>query len=161
VNKVAKQNTVEKFKLLFTESDIVILAHNKGGLKVSDDRLIRSSMRKDGVGKYFVGKNSLMRLAVKQTKHSSLDHLFKGPVSIACGSDPISVSKIFMNFCNAEDSKLQVIGGSIDGNEVSVAHIKMLSSLPTLNEARSQILALMKEPMSRLVRVFSSYTEGK
>ncbi|CAK6537735.1 MAG: 50S ribosomal protein L10 [Candidatus Midichloria mitochondrii] len=158
MNRIAKQETVERIRALFESSEVVILAHNKGGLTVSAANNVRKSIKKEADGKYFVAKNTLMKIAVKGTRCESLSELLTGPVSVVCASEPTTAAKALMKFCK-DGGRLEVIGGVIGQEKVSVEHINMLATLPSLDELRAKLLSLVQEPARRIARVIALHSE--
>lgn len=112
MNRIAKQGAVERIRSLFESSEVVILTHNKGGLTVSAANDVRKSIKKEADGKYFVAKNTLVKIAVKGTCYESLSELLTGPVSVVCANEPTTAAKTLIKFCK-DDDKLEVIGGVI------------------------------------------------
>lgn len=158
MNKIEKKESVERIRFLFESSEVIILAHNKGGLTVSAANSIRKSIKKEANGKYFVAKNTLMRIAICGTRYESLVDLFTGPVSVVCANEPAAAAKALMKFCK-DDGKLEIIGGAIGEEKVTVEHINMLAMLPSFNELRARLLSVIQEPARRIARALALHFE--
>jgi len=158
VDRIAKRETVERLRSLFGSSEVVILTHNKGGLTVSEANNVRKSIKNEANGQYFVTKNSLMRIAIKGTRHEILSDLLSGPISVICANEPASISKTLMKFCR-DDGKLKVIGGMIANERVNVEHIGMLATLPSFDDLRAKLLSIIQEPARRIARLVALYSE--
>jgi len=150
VDKVKKTEVVEQLKGIFGSSQIVIVSHNKG-LTVSQDAKLRREIKKSR-SSYRVAKNTLARIAIKDTSFSSLDNLFTGPTSIAYSEDAVGVAKALVDF-SKEHAKLEILGAVMDGKVLDVNSVKALATLPSLDQLRSTIIGLVQAPASKLARV--------
>ena len=59
-----------------------------------------------------VAKNTLARMAIKNTNFEMLDKLFVGPTSIAYSDDPVSTSKVLVDFAK-DNENLKILGGAM------------------------------------------------
>ena len=65
------------------------------GLTVEEDTQLRRNLREANVN-YFVVKNTLLRLAAKETGLDALDSILHGPTAIAVSTeDPVAPAKVF------------------------------------------------------------------
>lgn len=108
----------------------VVVAYN--GISVADDTKLRKELREAGVH-YMVVKNTMLRLAVKDTQYEGLTEYFKGDTAIALSpEDPAAAARILCKFADADKSKRFVVkGGFCDGQVMDAAGIKSLSTIPT------------------------------
>ena len=158
MNKIEKKESVERIRSLFESSEVVILAYNRGGLTVSAANDIHKRVKKEAGGKYFVAKNTLMRIAIRGTCYESLADLLVGPISVVCANEPTAAAKTLMKFCK-DSGKLEIIGGVISKERVTVEHINMLATLPSLDELRAKLLSVIQEPARRIAYALSLHLE--
>ena len=115
---------------------------------------LRGQMRDAGAS-FKVTKNRLTRLALDGTKISDLSKLFDGPTAIAYSGDPVTAAKVAVNFAK-ENEKLVVLGGTYDGEILDVDAVTTLAKLPSLDELRGRILAMISTPATRIAGILQA-----
>ncbi|MBX7146746.1 MAG: 50S ribosomal protein L10 [Alphaproteobacteria bacterium] len=153
MDRSGKQAVIESLQQTLSSSDIILITHNLG-LTVSQVTDLRRKMLAVGAG-YKVTKNTLATLAFKGTRFEVGSSLLTGPTGIAYAKDPVSIAKIVVNFANANE-KLAVVGGVMDGQLLNKDSIKTLASLPSLNELRGKIAALLNTPATRIATILQA-----
>jgi len=153
VLKSKKYEFVEKLNSDLSKASTVIVTHYQG-LTVSEITNLRRRMHKSSA-KFIVTKNRLAKIAIKDTSFSSLEKYLTGPTAIAVSEDPIAAAKVVVDFAK-ENEKLQIIGGVANENSIDVSEIKALASLPSLDELRAKIVALIQTPATNLARLASA-----
>ena len=114
-------------------------------------------------------KNSLAKIALKDTKFSNIHDHFTGPIAIAYSDDPVSASKLLIKFCEQND-KIDVVSGAILDKTLSKEEVITLSKMLTQDEIRAKIIGLvnaaaskvarvLNEPSAKLARVIKAYAE--
>ena len=88
-------------------------------------------------------------------KYKEISELFSGPTAIAYSDDPTSISKLLVNF-SKENDKLVLLGGIINGQKIAVDNIRELASLPSLDELRAKLIALINRPASKLIQILNA-----
>jgi len=122
------------------------------GLTVTEMTRLRREIRQAS-GEYRVIKNTLARLAVKDTPYERLGHLLEGPNGWVFGyDDPVGVSKVLIRF-SEENEKLKIKVGLIEGELLDRARVKLLAQMPGRAELQARLLALIEAPVVRLLRV--------
>jgi len=102
-----------------------------------------------------VTKNRLAKRALAGTPFESLSPLFTGPTAIAFSSDPLAAAKVVVEYANRND-KLTIIGGGLAGQQIDVAGVRELASLPSLDELRGKLIGLLQAPAARVARVLQA-----
>lgn len=164
MDRSQKTELVSSMREALRQSKVVVVTQQLG-LSVAEVTTLRRQMR-DSQAHFKVLKNTLAQLAVKDTPLEGMSSLFKGPTAIAFSQDPIGAAKAAAKFAEKND-KLVIIGGYMDGQILSPAAVKALATLPSLDELRSTLIALVsapatklailsKEPAARLARVLSA-----
>ena len=97
-----------------------------------------------------VAKNTLAKRAIKDTNFENLDKLFVGPTSVAYSDDPVSTSKVIVDFAK-ENENLKILGASMSGKELSLNEIKQLASLPSMETLRAKIVGLLSATQRGIV----------
>lgn len=107
------------------------------GLNVKRMTELRRRLRKAGV-EYVVIKNTLALRAVNESGIAGAR--LKGPTGVVVAKDPIVAAKLLTDFRKENDQRPSVKGGVYEGAPVDEALVKRLASLPTRDEALSQLL---------------------
>ncbi|MCB1883613.1 MAG: 50S ribosomal protein L10 [Geminicoccaceae bacterium] len=134
-------------------SGVVVVTHYKG-LTVAEITQLRAQVRAAGAS-FRVTKNSLTKLALKDTDYAGLDGLFEGPTAIAVSSDPVAAPKVVAAFAKKND-KLKIVGGGLGATVLDEAAVRSLAELPSLDELRAKLLSLLNTPASRIVGILQA-----
>lgn len=165
--RAQKQAWIDSTSGQVKDAGILLVAHYKG-LSVAEITDLRVSVRKAGAG-FKVTKNLLAKRAVAGTAYEKVAHLFKGPTAVAYSSDPVSAAKALSEFAKRNE-KLVLVGGAFGNTVLDKAGIQQLATLPSLDELRAKIIAMLQTPATRiagvlqapagqLARVFGAYAK--
>lgn len=144
------QKTLEvaELKETFASATSAVVLEFKG-LTVDKDTAFRKSIR-DGKGQYRVSKNTLLRLAVKETAFAPLANAFKGASAVATTKeDVIALAKAVNTFLK-ENPAASFKAGVMDGKQIALKDIQTLADLPSREVLISKLLYLMQYPISGL-----------
>jgi large subunit ribosomal protein L10 len=135
-------------------SAISLVVADARGVNVTDITALRKSAREQGVSLRVV-KNSLARRAFKGTEFECLEAELVGPSLFGFSmEEPGAAARLFKEFAkgnSAFDIKVMSIGGQVlDGSKVDA-----LASLPTREQALTQLVSVMIAPVTKLVRTFN------
>jgi large subunit ribosomal protein L10 len=153
VDRTEKEDLVASLQKTFEDSSIIVVTHYSG-LTVSEMSDLRMQMRDAGAN-FKVTKNRLTRLALEGTKYKLLESMFIGPTAIAFSEDPVAAAKAAVNFSKGND-KLVLIGGALGEEQLDLAAIKTLASLPSLEALRAKIVGMINTPATRIVGVLKA-----
>ena len=91
--KAFKQDKVSQIKENIDKASVAIVTEYKG-YSVEEITNLRRALQKED-GDYMVTKNTLAKLAVKDTPYEVLTETFKGPIAIAFGfGDQVAPAKV-------------------------------------------------------------------
>lgn len=156
MNREEKAELLSLLNDVFSKAGSVVLAEYKG-LTVAEANELRNKIREAGAS-IRVTKNRIARLAVKGTNFESLADMLKGPIIMAFADDPISACKACVEYAK-ENEKLVIVGGALTDKALSIAEIKQLASIPSMDELRAKIIGLLQAPASKVARVCKAYSE--
>jgi large subunit ribosomal protein L10 len=146
-----KASTVAAVQEKFKAAKMAIITEYRG-LTVAQMTRLRREIRQAS-GEYQVIKNTLVRLALKDTVYDSLGRMLEGPNGWILGyEDPVALSKTLVRFI-AENEKLKIKGGLLDGEFMDQAKVKVLAQMPSRPELQAKLLALMQAPAVQLLRL--------
>lgn len=129
------------------------------GLTVQDMNVLRSRCRENKV-EYYVVKNTLTALAIKETELQDLHSYLVGPTAIGLShSDPVALAKVLTEFAK-EYEAFEIKAGALNGKVLGPDGIKELASLPPREVLIAQMLAQMKSPIAGLLNTLSAPLRG-
>ena len=150
MNKVSKKNYIDKMKETFSSNEAVMIAHYQG-LNVVQLDALRKELRENGIV-FKITKNRITKLAVKETPLKDLEKFFTGPTAAAISSDPFMSARILTKFAKNND-KLKIVAGFMEGKVIDQAEVAKIASLPTLNEARANIIGILNASAQKIVGI--------
>ncbi|MCR4719328.1 MAG: 50S ribosomal protein L10 [Firmicutes bacterium] len=128
------------------------------GLTVEEDTKLRNDLRAAGV-KYFVVKNTLLRLAANQVGLEELDSILHGPTALAISEDPVAPAKILFEFAK-NNEKVEIKSGFMDGKVLSGEELTKLAKTPSKDTLIAKIMGSLNAPVSNLARLLSTIAGG-
>lgn len=149
--KEQKQEEVASLQKKLKAANSVLVIDYRG-LTVSDANDLRGRLRKIGEGsiEYCVAKNTLVRRAADGASVEGLRPYLTGPTALAFAYDePSALAKALVDFAK-ENENLEIKGGLIEGEVVSLAEVRQLAALPTRDELRGMFLGTLQAPMGKL-----------
>jgi large subunit ribosomal protein L10 len=153
VDRVQKKEYVADLKENLEGANSVVVLHYRG-LSVEEISNLRNKARECGAN-FKVTKNSLTKLAAKDSKFSGMADLFTGPTAIAYSEDEVAAAKTIVSFAK-ENETVEILGGAVGEQILDAAGVKSLASVPSLDESRAKILAILNTPASQLVGVLQA-----
>ena len=119
------------------------------GLTVDKDTTFRKSIR-ESKAQYRVSKNTLLKLAVKDSKFSSLSEHFTGATAVATSvHDVVALAKAVNTFLK-DNPAASLKAAILDGKAVTPAEFKVIAELPSREVLIGKLLYLMMYPISGL-----------
>lgn len=124
------------------------------GLTVEQLDSLRKQARASNVYVRVV-KNTLARRAVEGTDFECLKPALKGPLVLAFSSEePGAAARIFRDFAKANE-KLEVTAVAIGGQLLPASDLGRIASLPTREEALTQLTVVIQAPITKFVRTLA------
>jgi large subunit ribosomal protein L10 len=131
-----------------------VVAAEYRGITVSQMTELRAKARGQGVYMRIV-KNTLARRALVGTSFESIGPKLKGPLVLAFSKDdPGAAARVVKDFARTNE-KLVATLVSIGGQVLPGKDLEKIASLPTREQALSQLLGLLKAPIEKLVRTLA------
>ncbi|MCI0670350.1 MAG: 50S ribosomal protein L10 [Myxococcaceae bacterium] len=152
--KSEKEEVIQELNAKFSKATTAIVAEFSK-LNVDTVTRLRKQLRDNGVD-YKVLKNTLARRAAKGTKVEVVSDDFTGPVAAILGyGDVVTPAKVLSGFIKDLET-IKVRSAMVDGRKVDAAGVQALAKLPGLNELRAQLLGMLTQPASKLVRTIAA-----
>ncbi len=165
MDRAQKSEAIETLKGVLADSGAVVVTHYMG-LTVAEMTDLRGRLRKEGA-KLKVVKNTLIQKALDGAAGEGGTALFKGPVAIAYGPDPVSAAKVVTEYAKGND-KFSIVGALMGNAVLDAKGVGALATLPSLDHIRGQLIGLIQAPATKvaavlqapagqLARVFNAY----
>jgi len=149
VDRAAKRELVDSLHDELKSTGVVVVAHNTG-MVAAQSAEFRKRVKEAG-GSVKVAKNTLAKLAFKDTDADKLMSLMKGPTILAFSKDPIAAAKAAVTYAKGND-KLVILGGAMGKTILDANGVKALAKLPSLDELRAKIIGLLNAPATKIAR---------
>jgi large subunit ribosomal protein L10 len=150
-NREIKQKAVDELTDRLSRAKAAIVA-NYSGLTVATVMEIRRAFRKEGV-EYKVVKNTLMKRALAGSQREKIGEIFTGTTAVAWKfeGEVSKLGKVAKDIAKKFE-KFKVKGGFVE-NDVLIGEKSMetIAALPTLDEARAQLLGVINAPAAKLL----------
>ncbi|HEY4518356.1 MAG TPA: 50S ribosomal protein L10 [Candidatus Paceibacterota bacterium] len=158
-----KEETVAKLKEATKDAaSVVFVGFDR--LKVSDERVLRKSLREVGAT-YTVAKKSLLKLAIENFAD------FPGQVGIAClpagalakvgGADAIAPAKGIALFAKKHEGVMKILGGIFEGKLMDAVAMQAIAAIPTRKELLSMLANVLNAPIRGLAIALSEVAKQK
>ena len=147
--KAFKSEKIDAIKSKIEKAQVAVITEYKG-LTVEDITKLRREIQKDG-GDYMVTKNTLTKIAIKDTPYEVLSDSLKGPSAIAFGfEDPVSPAKALSKFIK-DAKKGEIVAAVLEGKLLTAQEAKALANLPTKEELYAKMLGCVNSPATGIV----------
>lgn len=168
MEKSKKPEIIAKIKQSFDESEALFIV-NQNKMTVVDTENFRKQL-KAASARYFVSKNTLSKIAVEDSQFECVSPYLNGQTALIFSKNLIDSAKVIQEYSSKSDGKITIVCGGYDGKLLSIAEVKTLSQLPSMDELRAKIIAVISTPAQRLAtlsqapasqiaRVLSAYSQ--
>ena len=140
----SKKESIDSLNEKFSKATSAVLARYQG-ITANEMNSLRSHLRERSL-EILVVKNTLAKIAAKNTSFEVLDSDFKGPVSVVVGYGEVV----------GPANEPEVICGLVEGKKIAPEGVKALADLPPKEVLVAQLLSTMQAPTTNFVGVFSS-----
>jgi len=151
--KAFKNEKIEAIKETMAKAKVAIVTDYRG-LSVAEITALRRELQKEQ-SDFSVVKNTLAKIAVKDTNFAALDELLEGPTALAVGfGDQVAPAKILTAFIK-KAKKSEIKGAVLDGRVFSAKDVAKLAELPSKEELYAKMLGSINSPATGLVNTVS------
>jgi large subunit ribosomal protein L10 len=125
------------------------------GLKVGHFSELRKRLRKSGAEVHVV-KNSLFRMAAKESRAADLTGLLAGQLAVVTGQRDISAAAKVLKTFQSEFEKPKLKFGYLNDQRLEMADLQVLADLPPMEALRAKLLGVLQAPATQLARLLST-----
>ena len=130
---------------------LTVAAADYRGMTVAEMTAMRATARERGVWLRVV-RNTLARQAIAGTKHEPLSEVLAGPTMLALSNENLGAAARLLKDCAQQYDALEVKGLSVGNGFLAASELTRVAQLPTLDEARAQLMGVMLAPVGKLAR---------
>jgi len=121
------------------------------GLTVAEITDLRKKLRESGA-ELIVAKNTLVRIAARETGNESIEPLLEGPTALAFSYDDVAkTAKTLHDYIRASKKPIQVRGGLLGNAPLAADGLEAVSNLPSREQVLANIIGGVNAPASRIV----------
>ena len=156
----AKRNEIDALAEKSKASAAIYVVEYRG-LTVSKSTAVRKLVR-SACGEMKVAKNTLMRIALRESGLPTADGIDEGPNAyVFAYEDPAAVAKALRDFAKERGNEALVIkGGIMASKRLSKDQVMALADLPSREVLLAQLLGVMNGPIRGFVTVLSGPARG-
>lgn len=154
-----KKAVVAELVDMLSRSTIAILMVPTG-MSVAETTDMRRKLREVGV-EFHVAKNTLVRLAARETGKEALEPLLAGPTGIVFGyGDQVAPAKALLDYGRSAKTDIRLKGGILDNRVLSADEVRQLAALPSREVLIARVLGGLQSPVVGLVWVLQGTLAG-
>jgi len=125
------------------------------GMTVAEMADLRQKMREAGA-EVVIAKNTLLRMAARETGREAMEHLLVGPTAITFAyDDPSKVANALRDYLK-DKQKFSVRGGVLGTSLLEADALEQVAKMPSRQTLYAQILGGVQSPVSGLVGVIQA-----
>jgi len=153
-----KKYLVEEVSTHLEKSDYVYLA-NYERITVEETAELRASLAEHDA-EFHVIKNTIFGVAASERNLPDLSEHLNGPTAIIVGgNNPSGVAKALTEFFKKKE-KVDLKVGILSDKALTKEQIEALAKLPGIEALRAQLLGLLNQPGTGLVRVLNAVPQS-
>ena len=154
-----KQALLDEVATQAKEAKALVFSDYKG-TTVAEISEIRAKLRESG-SRFRVLKKTILGLALKEAGMEVDARSLTGQIGVAFGTDEVVAAKTLSDFVKEhQDGTFSIVGGALEGKQLSAAEVKALAKLPTKDELRGKLVGTLQAPISGLARTLSGTYGG-
>lgn len=131
------------------------------GISVANDTKLRAELRAAGI-EYAVVKNTMLRLAVKDTDLEGMSDALVGSTAIAISKeDATAAARILNKYAEGSKGAFSLKAGYMEGKPMDVASIVAIANLPSREGLLSMLLSALTGNLRGLAVALNAIAEKK
>jgi len=134
-------------------SAVSIVFMSYDGLTVEDSEALRDQLQQQGARLRVISKR-LLKIILDRANLAFDPVKQAGQVAFVWGNDAIAPAKVLHGFAKKK-TKIQIVGGIMEGSVLSSEQVKQLATLPGKDEMRAQLVGTIAGPIRGFVSVLS------
>ena len=149
-----KKDVVKEVSEIASTAQSAVAAEYRG-LTVHELSELRSNARNLGVYVKVI-KNSLAKIAIKDTNFECMDPSLKGPLIFAFSKEDLGSAAKLVNDFKKDNKLLKPVVVAVNGELVDVEKLSQIAALPNKDQAISMLMTVMKLQIEKFARTLSA-----
>jgi len=157
MDRTQKENLVTSLKENLTSSAFVAVVYYRG---MTDKELYNMRVQlKNKECSMKIAKNTLVKIAVKDTDLEKLTPHLNGPTAILYSQDVVALSKVIHDF-SKQVKALEIVTGHFNNELVDETAISNMARLGSLDDVRASFVGVLTAAQSSFVRILNAPEQG-
>lgn len=153
IGKDKKEEIVSQARTAMSAAQAVFIAENRG-MTAAEMATLQRNVRAGG-GRAQVMKNTLAKLALKDSPFAALSDSLSGPLVFGIAPDAAAVAKAFSTAAKAHEHFI-IRGGILSqGAMLDAGEIGRLANIPPREQLLAQLMGMMRAPTGTFVRTLN------
>ncbi len=157
LRKEKEQLVSELSSELKTQPAVAILSFTS--MSVEESTILRRHLR-DMEGSMKVVKKRLLRFIAPAIGMKNIPSNIEGSVAVAWSEDLLAPAKALNEFVSEHKEVSQLVGGMLNGKELSADEVRALALLPSEEELKGKLVTVLAGPLRGFVSVLSGTLRG-
>ncbi|MFP4439547.1 MAG: 50S ribosomal protein L10 [Chloroflexaceae bacterium] len=153
-----KVATVEYLTEKLSRMQLAIITDYRG-LTVAEMAELRGKLRESGA-ELIVAKNTLIRLAARQSGHEQMESLLEGPTALTLAYDDVARVAKTLNDYLKDTPKVSIRGGVLGQSFLPADGLEQVTKLPSREQVLAEIVGGIQSPISGVVNVINAPLTG-
>lgn len=149
-----KQKFIDQYTERLQKSTAVVVLRNNG-LTVAEITALRKKLR-DSDAMFQVTKNTLFKIALKDSPFPVPDKMFTGMVGVCYFTGQVAPSTRQLLAVIKDQKKLELIGALLPDDVFEADEVSRLVDMPTREQLLAQLLGAVQGPATNLVGVLQA-----
>jgi large subunit ribosomal protein L10 len=150
--------TVEQLTEKLSRMQLAVVTDYRG-LTVAEMAELRGKLHESGAD-LVVAKNTLIRLAARQTGHEQMEPLLEGPTALTLGYDDVARVAKTLNDYLKDTPKVSIRGGLLGQSFFPADGLEQVTKLPSREQVLAEIVGGIQSPISGVVNVINAPLTG-
>ncbi|MBL6664348.1 MAG: 50S ribosomal protein L10 [Rickettsiales bacterium] len=157
MDRSQKEKLVASLKKNLTSSAFVAVVYYRG---MTDKELYDMRVQlKSKECSIKIAKNTLVKIAVKDTELEKLTPHLTGPCAILYSQDVVALSKIIHDF-SKQVKALEIVTAHFNNELIDESAITNMAKLGSLDDVRASFIGILKGAQSNFVRILNAPEQG-
>ncbi len=157
MNKGQKSELVAKLKEDLLDSNFIAIIYYRG---MNDKQLYNMRVALKSNNCFMkIAKNTLVKVAIKDTDLEILSPELTGPNAILYSKDPVALAKVLTDVAK-EVEALKIRIGYLNKSIINVGAISNLAKLGSMEEVRASFVGVIQSAQSNFVRILNAPSSG-
>ena len=154
MDKKGKEQELASLKEMMVRANQIIVTDHTG-INVADFTILRRKL-KEAKGEIRVAKNTLLKLAAKDTPAEALNKHFAGVTSVVFGYDDPALPAKVLNETMKEIEKPKFKAYYMGGNVYGLDMLKKIAELPPKPIVLATLIGTIQGPISKFIMVLDA-----